>query len=351
MRGSLAFQLAFLMVAPVIGAYLGCVALEKFARRRRILDLPNERSLHTAPKPRLGGVAIVLSSWISVAIVWVGSESRALLLPWMIWALPIAVLGLVDDLRPLKASLRIVVQFAAAAAFCVTAGVPRTLVLTTSVSLHLPYILSLVLLVIWLVGVLNIFNFMDGMDGLAGTQTLSGGLAIAVAAWIRGNRELAFMNVAIAAASAGFLLRNKPPASIFMGDAGSTYLGFSFASALILGADESNPVPIFVAPLALAPFLFDGTFTITRRALNREPIWKAHRSHLYQRAVQTNLSHAQVLRPYAWWCALAAAGAIAAAQGGNAATLAAIAAMVIALVLVWRWVVAREARFRELPSS
>jgi UDP-N-acetylmuramyl pentapeptide phosphotransferase/UDP-N-acetylglucosamine-1-phosphate transferase len=325
---------------------LGCRAMAAFARRRHLLDHPNERSLHQAPVPRLGGAAIVVASWLPVALGCALSSRRdPAVVAWLVASLLVAVLGLVDDLKPLRASVRFLVQIGASATFCVAAGVPTRIGITRALDLDLPYPVALVLCTVWLVGVLNIFNFMDGMDGLAGTQALTAGVAVAGA--LDGRPELAWIGVAVAAASAGFLSYNAPPAKIFMGDAGSTFLGFTLASFLVLGSDAAPPLPIAVAPLALAPFLLDGTFTIFRRLRRGEKVWQAHRSHLYQRAVQTGLSHKQVLVPYAVWCAAAAACAIVAARGDLVALSATVVVMLGALVATWRWVLRREA----LPTA
>ncbi len=338
------FATPLTLVVLVAGAFLsalGCRALASFAQRRQLLDRPNERSLHKAPVPRLGGVAIVFGSWVPIAAAWALSSRRdSALLAWLVASLLVAGLGLIDDLKPLRASVRFLVQIGASAAFCVVVGVPAHIAVTRAFELSLPYPVALALYTVWLVGVLNIFNFMDGMDGLAGTQALTAGLAVAGA--LSSRPELAWIGVVIAAASAGFLSYNAPPAKIFMGDAGSTYLGFTFASLLVLGSDASPPLPIAVAPLALAPFLLDGTFTIFRRLSRGEKVWQAHRSHLYQRAVQTGLTHRQVLAPYAAWSALAAACAIVASRGDPAILMAVVLLMLAALFATWRWVRRRE---------
>ena len=330
-------------VSALVLSAVGCRVLGDFARRRHLLDHPNERSLHTAPVPRLGGVAIVLGSWIPCAVVWLlWQERTGALSSWLAASMMVAALGLIDDLRPLRARARFLIQSLVACAFCVAMGVPHSLAITHVIALELPYGITLALSVLWLVGTLNIFNFMDGMDGLAGTQALTAGGAIAIASWLSGRADLALVAAAIAAASGGFLLHNAPPARIFMGDAGSTYLGFSFASALLLGSTATPSLPIAVAPLALAPFLLDGTFTIFRRLSRREPVWKAHRSHLYQRAVQSGLTHRQVLVPYVLWSVAAGVSAVLASLG-NGVTMAGVMLLMLgALGGIWRWVVGRE---------
>ncbi len=313
------------------------------------------------PYPGWGGVAIVIGAWFpcAFALFFLPPGTRAMS-AGLAASMSIAVLGLVDDLRPLRASARFLIQSLVACAFCVAVGVPHGVTITKAITFELPYWLMLGLSVVWMVGTLNIFNFMDGMDGLAGTQAVTAGIAIA--AWLSGGglgsggsapaglAVLAFIGLSIAAASSGLLFHNAPPARIFMGDAGSTFLGFSFASALPMASTTAPALSIAVIPLALAPFLLDGTFTIFRRLSRREPVWKAHRSHLYQRAVQTGLTHRQVLVPYALWCVAAAVSGVLASCGSAGALAVAAVLMMGGLGAVWRWVVGREAR-KSAPIS
>jgi UDP-N-acetylmuramyl pentapeptide phosphotransferase/UDP-N-acetylglucosamine-1-phosphate transferase len=224
-------------------------------------------------------------------------------------------------------------------------GVPSHLAVGSGVVVALPVPLMGFALVVFLVGVLNIYNFLDGMDGLAGSQAATAGVALFVAFDLRGQDDLALIAIGVAASSAGFLSHNYPPARIFLGDAGSTFLGFTFGALAILGSVRAEGAPFAACPLALAPFLLDGTFTIIRRALRREPIWKAHRTHLYQRAVATGLDHRDVLLRYLVWMAAAGATAILATANTGGLVLGALTASMLAcLVGVWVWVARRERR-------
>jgi UDP-N-acetylmuramyl pentapeptide phosphotransferase/UDP-N-acetylglucosamine-1-phosphate transferase len=175
------------------------------------------------------------------------------------------------------------------------------------------------------------------MDGLAGFQTVSAALAYAVL-W---GDDVVFFVCALAAAAAGFLAHNFPPARIFMGDAGSTFVGASFACLAVAGIHRG--IPLAQSALPLTPFLLDGTFTILRRLSKREPIWKPHRTHLYQRAVQTGLGHREVLLVYLAWMALALAATLAGSRGDVALGLGWASAMGC-LFAVWRWVALRESQ-------
>lgn len=323
-------------------ALVGCSFLRSYAQKRALLDHPNERSLHKVPIPRLGGVAIVVASAVCCALFGARHGAAREMLVWAVLSLPVAVLGLIDDLRPLPASLRFLLQFVFAGIFLYLCPLPREIVVAGTFAVAVPAAVSATVGVIFIVGLLNIYNFMDGMDGLAGSQAIGAGLALAAAGALHGHGDIAAVGAFVAAASAGFLLHNFPPAKIFMGDAGSTYLGFTFAAMAILGVRRVDPLPLAVLPVALAPFLLDGTFTIARRASRREPIWRAHRSHLYQRAVGAGLTHHEVLVPYAVWTAFAAAAAVATSRSTLAAACAALA-MLAALTLTWRWVLRLEA--------
>ncbi len=334
--------LSFTACSSFLVALAMCHFARRFAERRALFDHPNDRSLHTTPIPRLGGVGVALGAWAAVAaLLALGELGRELRL-WLFASIPVAGLGLIDDVRPLRAGLRFVIQIAVSAAFCLLIGVPTQIAIAQGTVIELPFAVALTLSVVWIVAVLNIFNFMDGMDGLAGAQSVGVSLALAIGAELHGRHDLAAAAALMAASSAGFLVHNAPPAKIFMGDAGSTFLGFSFATLALVGARGTDPVPFFVVPLALAPFLLDGTFTIFRRLSKGEAIWRAHRSHLYQRAVATGLSHHDVLVPYVAWMGVAAATSIAAAQASMTTTAALIGAVLLGLVTVWRWVLACE---------
>lgn len=325
-------------------AVAGCIALRALSFRSQLLDQPNERSLHTAPTPRLGGAAIVLAFCLALAVAVPAHRTplggRVTL--WLAAALPIALLGLVDDLRPLKAATRLSLQLAVAAAFCLMVGLPSCVPLAATLCIPLSPAPSLVLWVLVIVGLLNIFNFMDGMDGLAGTQATCASLALGQVFVSNGAVEIGVACILLSTASLGFLVQNAPPARIFMGDAGSTFLGFSFGALALLGARNEPVVPLHVSFLALAPFLLDGGSTLVRRAIRGEAVWRAHRAHLYQRAVTAGRSHRQVLVVYAVW--IVAAGTAAVLTEGSQPRVVALAgfAMVTALIAVWRWVLRLE---------
>lgn len=327
-------------------ALVTCGLVRQFALRRALVDRPNERSLHSAPVPRLGGVGIAAGVWAVMGGVVALSPAwpRRDVLAWLGASVVTAGTGLVDDLRPVSAGTRLLIQLALAALITTVVGVPDHFVLAEGVRLAVPAWAASAAWVVWIVGVLNIYNFMDGMDGLAGGQAIGAGVATAAALAAHGASDLALVALLTVGASAGFFLHNVGPARIFMGDAGSTFVGFTFAVLALAGHARPDPLPLPVVPLALAPFLLDGTFTILRRAARREAIWKPHRTHLYQRAVTSGRSHRDVLGPYAAWIGAASIAAASASRASGARMLALGCVMLACLAATWLWVRRLEGR-------
>lgn len=310
-----------------------CEVVRRFAIRRALLDKVNERSLHAVPTVRLGGVAIVLAT---IATCLVGWTALSATLRMMVGGCAVlALVGLRDDIKPVSAALRMGIQLVLAIGFLVLVGVPPFLV-AREVALPLPSLATGALLVVWIVGVLNIFNFMDGMDGLAGSQTVSVCVTLTI---VLGASPLVPFPVVLGAAALGFLAHNFPPARMFMGDAGSTFIGMALAALAVLAMRDG--VPITESALPLAPFLLDGTFTILRRARRGERVWEAHRTHLYQRAVQAGLGHRDVLLVYIGWMGVCGATTIAASYI-RWAVVAGWGVALLGLFIVWQWVVRLE---------
>ncbi len=307
----------------VLGVGLGVFAaalvitrvVRDFARRQRLLDHPNERSSHAVPVPRLGGIGIVAAFLAASALVAVLSEGSTKLAVTLAATAAISAVGLLDDLRPMPARVRFAIQAVAAMVVVTVSGGPRGSPWLETI----PWALQAPLLVLWIVWLTNLYNFMDGIDGLAGGQAVIAGGAIAAAAFAGGAPATGLLLVALAAASAGFLLFNFPPSSIFMGDVGSTAIGFFLACVPLL--PEARPVPIEVVGIAVSLFILDATITLVRRIARGERWFEAHRTHYYQRPVAMGWSHRAItLTAYAGMC-VAGAGAFAYQVAGPEARL------------------------------
>jgi UDP-N-acetylmuramyl pentapeptide phosphotransferase/UDP-N-acetylglucosamine-1-phosphate transferase len=257
------------------------------ATRRWLLDWPNVRSLHAAPVPRTGGLAIMPG--VALGVVVSGTQSLALGL-----ALGLMLLSVLDDWKGLSPHVRLFAHLAAAFALVLTIGEQGSW-------------LETILLVLGVAWMTNLYNFMDGADGLAGGMAVFGFAAYAAAAWLAGNTDFALACLAVAAAAAAFLLFNFPPARIFMGDAGSIPLGF-LAAALGISGWRGQMWPLWFPAVVFSPFVLDASVTLARRLLRGEQIWRAHRSHYYQRQILMGWSHRRLaLSAYALMAATATA--------------------------------------------
>lgn len=282
-----------LMIAA--GALLVSTGLSGVARRyalsRSLLDVPNERSLHASPTPRGGGIAIaavVLAGLVLLAAQ--GSIDTRVAVALGGGGALVAAVGWLDDRRGLSATARLLVH-AAAAIWAVgwLGGMPYLTVGETVVRLGLAGTVLAIVTVVWSV---NLYNFMDGIDGLAAGEAVAVGL-IAAALLGRAHSSQALVALLVAAAAAGFLGWNWPPARLFMGDVGSGFLGFMFAAAAVASQDARVlPAPVWL--ILVAPFFVDATVTLVRRMARGERWTSAHRLHAYQRAVQGGCSHLQV---------------------------------------------------------
>lgn len=239
-------------------------------KRAVVHDIPNERSLHTKPVPRVGGIALVsgmVAGWMLLSSAW----NWWIVLPM----LGLFALSLMDDLRSLSPRTRLIVHFAAALA--ALSGADVTMM----------WLLPLLLFTVWMT---NLYNFMDGSDGLAGGMALFGFGSYGIAAWLAGSESYALLCFCIAGAALGFLAFNFHPAKVFMGDAGSIPLGFLAAMLGIYGW-QAEFWSFWFPLLVFSPFIVDATFTLLKRLMRGEKLSQAHRSHYYQRLVQMGWGH------------------------------------------------------------
>ncbi len=285
---------AILLLPPA--AFLAALAATGWVRawlgRRALLDHPNERSSHSVPTPRGGGLAVVpvvAAAW-ALAGLWApeGIGAQGLRLGLVLGAaLVLAGLSFIDDLWPLPVMPRLLVQAAAVAAgvAALPAGHP---VFQGLLPLPLDR-LAAGLLWLWFV---NLFNFMDGIDGISGVECIAVGGGASLVAILLGQAAPAIpQGLTLAAAAAGFLAWNWPPARIFLGDVGSVTLGFLSGWLLLtLAAAGAWPAALLL-PLY---YLADASLTLARRAWRRERIWQAHRQHFYQQGARRLNSHGKV---------------------------------------------------------
>ena len=290
--------LATLIVPVLVVTFLLSSVLtagaRSYALRRALLDAPNQRSSHTEPTPRGGGIAIVVVVLLAATLLWLFARiDGGLALALIPGGLVVALIGWLDDHRSTSPLLRFCVQVAAAGWAVYNLGFVAEIDLG-GYQLHMSLVAGWVVTVVALVWMINLYNFMDGTDGIAAGQAICAGLGAALLVLMKGQAALAVLLLTIAGSSLGFLRWNWPRARIFMGDVGSGFLGYAFG-VMILASLQAGAVSLVIWSLLLGIFICDSTFTLVRRLLGGERVFSAHRSHAYQRLVQLGWTHRKVL--------------------------------------------------------
>lgn len=278
----------FFVVLSIALTKLFCIV----AQNTKLMDKPNERSLHTVPTVRGGGVVFIGLFLLCIPLVcyWTQTPFKE---QWVLFisVLLLALIGFFDDLYSLSAKSRFLVQ-------CLVAGLVAVFLRPERLDLMLfswvnPYLIS-VFLFIMIVWAINHFNFMDGLDGFCGSQALF--LCIAYALLFHLADDVLYRDLCLILSFGliGFLFFNFPPAKLFMGDVGSATLGFiTFCMAII--AQQKYQIPIFYWFLLNILFLFDASITLLRRIINKEQWFAAHRKHAYQRLKQSGVETRYIL--------------------------------------------------------
>lgn len=261
------------LIGPWVAALLTATLIKALLRWGTdwAVDIPNERSLHARPTPRVGGLAL-MGTGLLLTLPRAGGFD-----PILWGAALLCAFSFLDD----RAGLPVAVKFSAH--LIVACGV---LLFSPPAGSALVFVFSIGV-VVW--GA-NLFNFMDGSDGLAGGMAMIGFFAMGAAAFLGGDRSLAATLFLFGGAAAGFLWFNFHPARIFMGDAGSIPLGFLGAVWGMEGVKRGLWSPLFPV-MVFSPFVFDTTVTLVRRCLKGEPFWMAHKTHYYQRLIQMGWGH------------------------------------------------------------
>ena len=286
-------QASIIILSSLAAAILSAWLTRLFCRptaRFQVLDHPNERSLHSRPTPRTGGLAILTAVAVFAfpVVIYFGETGREA--AWLGGGvLLVAGVSFLDDRYALSPALRIVLHVIAAVILAYGGfmlgppGLP-------GIALAVPVPVMIGVSLIYIVWMTNLYNFMDGMDGFAGGMAIFGIGAFAVLGWGAGHWPFMSLNLIVASAAAGFILFNFPPARIFMGDVGSSTLGLLAAAFSLWGAND-GVFSFWVTLLVFSPFIVDATVTLLRRLLRREKIWQAHKTHFYQQLVQAGWGH------------------------------------------------------------
>lgn len=300
--------LYFMLLLVFLAALLATAGLRQYALKSNVMDVPNDRSSHSIPTPRGGGVAIVLVFLLSVFAAWsTGSASISIFAAIAGGGGLVAVVGFLDDHGHIAARWRLLCHFASALwiVLWLGGGVP----LQIGGETYSTGWLGAVAGVFYLVWLLNLYNFMDGINGIASAEAICTGLGATLAYFAVGERQNQCLTMLLIASVAGFMYWNFPRAKIFMGDAGSGFLGIAIG-ALSLQATWAYPQLLWSWLILLGVFIVDATVTLLRRLLRGERVYEAHRSHAYQFASRRVGRHAPVTWVViainlAWLCPLA----------------------------------------------
>jgi UDP-N-acetylmuramyl pentapeptide phosphotransferase/UDP-N-acetylglucosamine-1-phosphate transferase len=318
---------AAIALSTALVACAATKALIPALRCRGVLDHPNERSSHSLPTPRGGGIALigsVLLAWVLLVLAGFAPPGAAAI---ALAAALLAVICWIDDLRGLLPILRLLAQGAAVAVgVFVLAKAHES---WEGWAGPLAYCAIGLLWVWWI----NLFNFMDGIDGIAGSEAaaIAAGLLLFTVLGGRADPALAFLAATVLGAAIGFLAWNWSPAQIFLGDVGSAPLGYLLGFLLLDIALGGHWKFALIVPLY---FLADATITLLRRLLRGERVWQAHREHFYQLAVRRGFGHAAVVRRVLAADVILIGCGWAAENGWAAASLAASIAIVAVLLAV-----------------
>ena len=329
----LAAGLVLLALAPAALAALisACITWRSMPLLQRYaLARPNARSSHRIPTPQGAGIAVVAATLL-VAVPWAAWTYGALPLSLIGSAVLIALVGLVDDIRPLPVVLRLLLQAGAVAAVVFTA--PETARIVPALPLALER--GLILLAgIWFV---NLVNFMDGLDLMTVSEVVPTTAALGLLGWSGDlSPSAALLATALCGAMLGFAPFNKPAAKVFLGDVGSLPIGLLLGWCLLELAWHGQPAAALLLP---AYYLADSTITLFRRVARREQFWSAHRSHFYQRATDNGFSVPQVIGiVFALNLGLAAIAIITVHAASTTVTVVGLLSGAIAIVTVlWRF--------------
>jgi UDP-N-acetylmuramyl pentapeptide phosphotransferase/UDP-N-acetylglucosamine-1-phosphate transferase/NAD(P)-dependent dehydrogenase (short-subunit alcohol dehydrogenase family) len=280
-------------VGTLLVSYAGTLLLLRRRPTRGFVDVPNERSSHETPKPRFGGIAIVVAFLGGMAVLWVFAPDTRQLLPLAAGGTLLFVTGLVDDWRGLSVGVRFTVQLLVSVIAVASGAVLSHIELPMVGTVGLGW-MAMPVTCLFIMASINFYNFIDGIDGLAGGSAFIASVFLALIAMILGHNWLALVFLALAGSAVGFLQFNFPPSRLFMGDGGSTFLGYVFAYLAVVGNGLQPELPVFIPLLILSALYLDAGLTLFNRLTRGEKIFQPHHTHYYQRLLSLGLNHKQV---------------------------------------------------------
>lgn len=289
------FYLPFLTALLI--SYLVTPFVKWFANKIGAIDVPkDERRVHKVPIPRLGGLAIYISTIISI-LIFVKYIDKSII-GIIVGGTIIVITGVIDDIKPLSAKTKFLAQILAA---CVLILVDVKIDFVSNPFDEVDGLtklgnMSIPVTIFWVIGITNTVNLIDGLDGLAAGVASISAMSLLFVAALNGFFSVAIIAAILAGSAFGFLPHNFNPAKIFMGDTGALFLGYMLSVIAIKGVMKSvAAIGIAVPILVLGIPIFDTTFAIFRRLINKKPIWKADKGHLHHRLLAKGLTQRQTV--------------------------------------------------------
>jgi UDP-N-acetylmuramyl pentapeptide phosphotransferase/UDP-N-acetylglucosamine-1-phosphate transferase len=331
---------AYILVFAV--SWAGVELFRRWSLKRELLDFPNERSSHSVPTPRGGGL-IICSVSILAFLIYSVFAGGGVYWSYIAGAIIIALISWIDDMRTISPLWRFLFHSLAAGIVVWSLG--------GFDQISFPFYGTLqtgnfgkIIAFLWIVWLINAYNFMDGIDGIAAMQAITAGIGWAGTGWFWGIEEVGFYGGVLAASSAAFLILNWQPAKIFMGDVGSSFLGFSFAVMPLFclnrtGRPANDSILPWIAVFFVWFFVFDSVYTFFRRLFRGAKVWQPHREHIYQKLVINGLSHSVVTSLYGTASAILVfvlAGALKYSIDLESTVLSIIVLETLLLILFWQ---------------
>ncbi len=324
-------------VVAFIFSFASTPLVKHLAIKWKAIDIPKDgRRMHKSPIPRLGGLAIIFG--FIVAMVCFGVMTREVM-SIMAGALIIAVMGIVDDIKALDAKPKFLIQIIAAAIVVIGGDLKiqafaNPFIWSDSVYFAMPEWTSVIVSIIWIVFLTNAVNFIDGLDGLAAGVSAIMSVSIVFIATQLSEYYVAVIGVSLMGACFGFLPYNFNPAKIFMGDTGSTFLGFILASLSIIGVFKSYAIISFAVPILIMGLpMFDALFAMIRRVSKGQSPMQADRGHLHHRLIDMGFSQKQSVFILYLISGILGLSAIVLAESGSLRALLILACVLVVILI------------------
>ncbi len=331
----------FIMLAFAVGfliSFASTPTVISLARKINAIDIPKDsRRIHKKPIPLIGGLAIFYGFIVSVLCFAVMEKE---LIGILIGSIIMVIVGIIDDMRDLNAKLKLLFQIIAAA-IVICFGIEIEHIANPFANWFGPHYIklglwSIPITMVWIIGVTNALNLIDGLDGLAAGVSSIASVALLSMTLLSQNVNAAIVTAALAGAGFGFLPYNFNPAKIFMGDTGSTFLGFVLACISIQGVMKTYAVVSIAVPvLILGLPIFDTLFAIIRRILKRKPIMSPDRGHLHHRLLDMGFSQRQTVTILYTLTSILCLTAVVMALKGALRGLLLVAAVIIILIVTF----------------